>query len=35
VREFTAMAGESPGAWARRRALIDPRFARPAPLEGG
>jgi AraC-like DNA-binding protein len=29
AREFSDLAGESPTAWARRVALIDPRLARP------
>ena len=29
VREFTALAGEPPTAWARRLALTDSRLTRP------
>ena len=29
AREFTALAGESPTAWARRVALTDSRLTRP------
>jgi AraC-like DNA-binding protein len=29
VREFSALAGETPTAWARRLALIDSRLVRP------
>jgi AraC-like DNA-binding protein len=28
TREFAALAGESPGAWARRMALVDPQLLR-------
>lgn len=36
VREFSALAGESPTAWARRLALIDSRLTRPneVPADG-
>ena len=34
VREFTALAGEPPTAWARRLALTDSRLTRPQIAEG-
>jgi AraC-like DNA-binding protein len=34
VREFTALAGEPPTAWARRLALTDSRLTRPQVAEG-
>lgn len=35
IRDFVELAGEAPGAWARRVALRDPRLARPADLALG
>ncbi|MBJ3776510.1 helix-turn-helix domain-containing protein [Acuticoccus mangrovi] len=33
AREFRAFAGETPSAWAHRRAHLDPRLRRPEPLD--
>ena len=35
VREFVALAGESPTAWARRLALTDSRLTRPQRRDFG